>query len=771
MYDQSGNLMKSQTQNLASTNEEILYGYNYNKLVSIHYPQNPEINAYYTYGAPGSQNQTGRVVKQEDVNGVQEFTYGKLGEVISNTHTFIVPYDSIYTFKTSSTYDTWNRIKSIIYPDGETLTYQYNNGGTLKNMYGIKGNTSFHYIDSLKYDKFESRVYCKYGNGSETMYTYDPERRWMTNLEAKSSNGNLMIQNEYQYDMIGNILKLTNNAGANNGIGGTSNQDFGYDKLNRLNTANGSWTNNTNTYTYDLDMTYAADGKIMYKEQIHELNGNAIQNSTYLHDYQYNAAYKPHAPTQVGLTDYYYDLNGNLSISEDNRNQLIRYFSWDEENRLKMVSDKRSLNYYLYDAGGERTLKIIAPYSQMDVNRDIIWQGFMSDRQTLYVNPFMVVNEKGYTKHYYADNQRIVSKIGGGFLYNPVNVFSQVYGLNCLSTNDYAQKRENDEDMIQRDIDAQWPGCSLHFSRRLLTVIDNEVNRNVTENLIYYYHPDHLGSSNTLTDITGLPFQHMEYMPFGETFVEENIGSYSTPYRFTSKELDDETGLYYYGARYYDPKLSMFLGVDPKLDNYPSWAPYNYCLLNPIKNIDPKGENPFTIIGALVGGATEIVSQTISNGLVNMSNGKNFFNNWSSEIDWADVAISAGEGALAGSTLGISLIVTQSGGGLLRSAVDWKGDNPTIVFGSGKYKKTLNNALLDLAGEATTIGLGHISGLSDIKFQSGIKVNYGNAIYETGLKSAFYGISGFGVNKIKNRIRRATVSFPPMLPGRILNDK
>jgi hypothetical protein len=70
-------------------------------------------------------------------------------------------------------------------------------------------------------------------------------------------------------------------------------------------------------------------------------------------------------------------------------------------------------------------------------------------------------------------------KIGGGFLYNPVNVFSQVYGINCLTTNDYAQKRENDEDMLQRDIDAQWPGCILQLCRRLLSVIDNnEVNWN-----------------------------------------------------------------------------------------------------------------------------------------------------------------------------------------------------------------------------------------------------------------------------------------------------
>ncbi len=173
-----------------------------------------------------------------------------------------------------------------------------------------------------------------------------------------------------------------------------------------------------------------------------------------------------------------------------------------------------------------------------------------------------------------------------------------------VSGNRSSSSHPGDEAMLLRDIDALWPGCSLIFNRRLLTVIDNEVNRNVTENLIYYYHPDHLGSSNTLTDITGLPFQHMEYMPFGETFVEENIGSYSTPYRFTSKELDDETGLYYYDARYYDPKLSMFLGVDPMADKSSNESSYIYCKNNPIIFIDPDGRtaNPiYDFDGNLLG--------------------------------------------------------------------------------------------------------------------------------------------------------------------------
>ena len=80
---------------------------------------------------------------------------------------------------------------------------------------------------------------------------------------------------------------------------------------------------------------------------------------------------------------------------------------------------------------------------------------------------------------------------------------------------------------------------------------------------IFWFHPDHLGSSNYITNIEGNVSQHMEYLPFGETLVEEHLNSNNSPFRFNAKELDEETGNYYYGARYYDPKFSIWISVDP----------------------------------------------------------------------------------------------------------------------------------------------------------------------------------------------------------------
>jgi RHS repeat-associated protein len=87
----------------------------------------------------------------------------------------------------------------------------------------------------------------------------------------------------------------------------------------------------------------------------------------------------------------------------------------------------------------------------------------------------------------------------------------------------------------------------------------------------YFYHSDHLGSAQLVTNQDGEVYQRIEYTPYGETWIDmrTNITAlYDVPYRFTAKELDKETGLYYYGARYLDPKYSRWISTDPALGEY-----------------------------------------------------------------------------------------------------------------------------------------------------------------------------------------------------------
>jgi len=83
--------------------------------------------------------------------------------------------------------------------------------------------------------------------------------------------------------------------------------------------------------------------------------------------------------------------------------------------------------------------------------------------------------------------------------------------------------------------------------------------------------------------------QHVEYIAFGEVLFEEHSSSFSSPYLFNGKELDRETNLSYYGARYLDMKTSLWLNIDPLAEKYPNESPYIYCGNNPIAFIDPDG--------------------------------------------------------------------------------------------------------------------------------------------------------------------------------------
>src|SRR5690554_6428983 len=116
---------------------------------------------------------------------------------------------------------------------------------------------------------------------------------------------------------------------------------------------------------------------------------------------------------------------------------------------------------------------------------------------------------------------------------------------------------------------------------------DGPYNEN-DRKLIWWYHSDHLGSSTYLTDNFGRPSHYYETLPFGEMIVEHNQSSfYDNKYKFNGKELDDATQMYYYGARYYDPRISIFVSLDPLVEQ--TFEPYSYVGNNPIMFTDPTG--------------------------------------------------------------------------------------------------------------------------------------------------------------------------------------
>jgi RHS repeat-associated protein len=241
------------------------------------------------------------------------------------------------------------------------------------------------------------------------------------------------------------------------------------------------------------------------------------------------------------------------------------------------------------------------------------------DSYTTYPSAFLVIDPNGiYSKHYYAGTQRIVSRLGD----DNADIFNT--GANRTTT-EKDDSKKLDETVLRNvqvtDLKAylkdakigevsfkEYKGSTYQEEETLLAedLKENRAEGDLVQERapvsapVYFYHPDHLGSSTFLTDANGNAYQFFINLPFGETMAQQLPDTYyRTPFKFNGKELDEETGLYYYGARYYDPKISIWLSVDPLAEAFPNWNPYNYTMQNPINLVDPTGmssEEPDHII-------------------------------------------------------------------------------------------------------------------------------------------------------------------------------
>ena len=628
-YDLVGNMTRLVTANLQKDSTAITYSYDFGRVTDITYPHNPENNVHYTYGAAGAAfNRAGRVVQQDDASGTEEFFYGPLGETIKNVRTIVIPKFGTQTYVTQWTYDTWNRLTSMIYPDSEVITYTYNLGGLLSAMSGNRQGQDYSYVQQLGYDEFESRVFLSYGNGTQTTYTYEPDRRRLQNMLATAGNGRRIMDNTYGYDKESNILSLTNNAPvpSSNLMGGASQYSYTYDDLYRLTSASGMYKGPNEQDRYSMTMEYNTVGGITRKTQTSDKTNGPGGNkwipqkkTTYDLTYTYGAQ-QPHAATHIGNQTYTYDANGNQTGWTSDLTGQRQNLVWDEENRLRSVSVNGQLNSYVYDASGERVLKGQGAGQSVFVNGELKAGTGGVGNFTVYVNPYLVVQSGQYSKHYFVESQRITTRLELGWQ-------QQVSASAAGDSNAYSKKEQKLLQAIARDQQAvqgtgqqQVTAVTGPNARGVVSSngqaggngngttggsADPANNGNhyayghykghtdtTNQSFLYFYHPDHLGSTSYITDDAGEVYEHMEYFAYGEIFVQEHSNTNRTPYLFNGKELDEQTGLYYYGARYFDPRTSIWQSVDPKADEMPAWSPYNYALGNPVKLVDPDGMKP-----------------------------------------------------------------------------------------------------------------------------------------------------------------------------------
>ena len=590
-YDGAGNITKHATQVLSNANKTIDYHYTYNRLDSIVYPINPQNNVRYTYGdSTASYNRRGRVALLEDASGFRAYKYGKLGEVTEEHRTFVLPNEGYqYSFKTQFSYDSWNRVQKITYPDGEEVLYRYNTGGMLDSVYGRKsaiqrdgtgdgvdvgriGPTdppptyTYHYITHTTYNEFELKSGQWYGNGTQAHYSYDTLQR-LSHLTTYKSARTPMQDITYTYDKVGNITQISNAAGVVNTLGNIYSYSYTYDSLYRLTSGYGSVGSGKPLANYTLNMQYEADGRIIQKNQSGRtrLNGT-VQTFNDSRLYTYNTS-QPHTVQSISGTNYYWDANGNMT------NDGGAILTWDEENRLTRHSKSLKKACFFYDAAGERYYKNSGATVFVMIN-GIGQQMTFYENPTLYASPYVVVTPDGYTKHYFVESERFASRIGDG----------TIMGLNTHATTAAALAAK------QAKVNFYAPDSIRPDKLSNLRSLPSNWSAHHTT---YWQHSDHLGSASWVTDTNGTAYQHLQYMPWGEPLLDQRKSgyTYNTRYTFSGKERDEETGYSYFGARHYNSDISIWLSVDPMSDKYPGVSPYVYCGNNPVRLLDKDGRD------------------------------------------------------------------------------------------------------------------------------------------------------------------------------------
>ena len=555
-----------------ATGEVISYNYNFERLQSVSYSYHPNDSVVYTYGDSLSADlQKTRLLSVKYPMGSEKYTYGTMGEVVETVKSIVIDstINKVHTYNTKAEYDSWNRLQSMTYPDGEVVNYQYYPSGQLQSIIGEKDGTRYPYLIETGYHVSGQTSYRKLGNQSEHRYFYDhKDRLQMTTLHV---NGQKISENSYSYDKVDNITTINGN---NNYY-----QRYTYDELNRLVRATGYDFSVVaeRPCSYDMTMQYNnMSSPVLFTQIVATETATTSVNNTYLYD----ASVQPNAPLQIGDTYYTYDAAGNPTsiLNSEGKGKDLR---WDAENRLRSISDSQEgLHHaYAYDHTGERILKRYGSAQQASYNgKDVGTLFDFGESYSAYVSPYFVETNNGYTKHYYAGATRLVSKIGEG-----------VYQDSA-----YVSYGEEEKDQ-------------------------------------YFYFQDHLGSSTYITTLNGEVAQYAAYTPYGELFREyRNV----TPYKFNGKELDAETGLYYYGARYYNPATALWLGVDPLASKYPSVSPYVYCVGNPVKYIDPDGREMIKSL-CVDYGDPDSESQESKDNKVLITCADNFYDNDRSVSIWA----------------------------------------------------------------------------------------------------------------------------------------
>ena len=499
------------------------------------------------------RNTLGQLVSVYDISGESHVSYDDRGRVAWRKKGIRHPRaGDIQSFVSAMEYDSLDRVTAHVYPDGDRLNYAYNLRGLLERI----GNDDGPLVANVDYHPSGQVVRMDYGNSVETVSEYDVRQRLSRMTAAKPGESPLLAY-EYRYDAVSNIVGIDDRR-PQEALAGTlqriNDQTLEYDDVYRLTQV--SYGLDEREAPLQISYRYDRLGNLLEQSSnlVHEERGRSV---TDLGVFRYRGGRAGRDSRAPGAPPGPHAASGtnSRSLHYDDNGNVVRlddlHLGWDYNDRLVSVMSevKQTSATYTYDYDDRRVVKHVPINDNESPATSVV----------LYVDPVYEIRNGTPVKYVFANDQRVARLIE-----SPAK-----------------------SDGLQRELPA-------------------------SGERIRYYHPDHLGSTDVLTNADGSLVTDIGYYPYGyPRHVYPPESAETEPYRFSQKELDQETGLQYFEARYLVNSMARFLSVDPMLGRLPKSLlvepqrlnTYVYALNRPFTHRDPTGE-----YAMLIGGAAGVAS-------------------------------------------------------------------------------------------------------------------------------------------------------------------
>jgi RHS repeat-associated protein len=542
----------------------------------------------FRYGAPGTPNGVGELVEVNDAAGKLELKYDERGHVIERRRSV-----DGRTYVTGFAYDSFDRVHRVTYPDGFIVNYSYDAGNNLASITDKDGRplaAGFQYNASSRITEFT------FGNGVTSEYRYDDLVR-MISARSFTDTGKDLQELVYAFDSANNVLSLDD-------LTTGSSQEFDYDEANRLVRALGPY--GEESYEYDEIGNLLKKGKLHFAHdpqypqrvscgvEVGNANGNGESKSPKVDPCA--ASIGTIDPTQVARS---------FALTYDGRGNVVtkgsRSFEYDGENRLLGVRapNGKLIESNRYDASGELVVQETSSEKKVFID-GIYEEGRSHASRHIYAGPLLV-----------ATLVTPLSKVSLIETTDPEVNFAGFSFLGSLLILLLAANRFFGWRM-HRGLAGFGLACRAQPGKVLLafmliitsfpttTMAKSEGQDNSEK--IYYYHSNHLGSVNVITDEDSRVTARRDYRPYGDPY--EWSGAQAGPrellHTFQGQKLDDNTGLYNFKARHYDAELGRFMSADTVVsDTGDPRTLHRYAFAggNPVKFVDPTGRSFWSSIG------------------------------------------------------------------------------------------------------------------------------------------------------------------------------